>query len=131
MKILVLADDFDTARNVIESLEIKSLHCIDENQLLENTGVDKDAPGYLYWMTNRAKAKFQNYSFDKNLVMLMHMSHFAAVELIEHDFSILIYNGKMKRRLFYSTLYTTDFTIKSSNDIEKITAITDSLQNFN
>ena len=116
MKILVLADDFDAARSIIEKLEIQNLHLIDEDQLLESTGVDKDTPGYLYWMTNRAKAKFQNYSFDRTLVMLMHISHFAAVELIEHDFSVLIYSSTKKRRLFYNPMYKTDIIISSLKD---------------
>lgn len=120
MKILVLTDDFNAAKSVIEKLEIKDLHLIDEDQLLESTGVDKDTPGYLYWMTNRAKAKFQNYSFDKTLVMLMHMSHFAAVESIPHDLSILICSGNKKRRLFYNPLYATDFTVRNCNDLSQI-----------
>ncbi len=120
MKILVLTDDIAQARSMIDQLEIDSVHCIDEEQLLETTHVSPEEPGYLFWMSQRAAAVFQSYKFNKNLVILMDMKHWAATKLIQHDLSVLIYSGTKKRRLFYNPKYKTDFVAKNLNDLTMI-----------
>jgi hypothetical protein len=120
MKILVLTDDFEQAKLMINQLEIDAIHCIDEDQLLETTNISPEEPGYLFWMSQRAAAVFQSYKFNRNLVIFMDMKHWAAVELIQHDLSILIYSGDKRRKLFYNPKYKTDFVVKNSSDLTDI-----------
>jgi hypothetical protein len=105
---------------MINQLEIDAIHCIDEDQLLETTNISPEEPGYLFWMSQRAAAVFQSYKFNRNLVIVMDMKHWTAVELIQHDFSILIYSGDKRRKLFYNPRYKTDFVVKNSSDLTDI-----------
>jgi hypothetical protein len=131
MKILILTDNVVEARNLTTQLNLDNPLVWDESIVNEGVQIHPADITYTSLTVKRTANLVTNYKAKRPLVIILDMLRWSAVEQITHDFSILLYNDSKKRKLGYNVQYRTDFTLKSSNDIEKITAITASLQNFN
>lgn len=130
MKILILTDNLAEAKNLASQFNLDNPLVWDESIVNEGVQTDPDDITYTSMTVKRTANLVANYKAKRPLVIILDMLRWSAVEKITHDFSILLYNGSKKRKLGYNVQYHTDFTVKSSSDNAKITAITASLQKF-
>jgi hypothetical protein len=131
-KLLVLTDDPDQARSVLESMDIPKLYIIDEQMVWTSTGMtmDRDDPEYRPRMVQKISALTRAFSAKRPLATVLDMRFQEAIETVPHDASILIYDGSKARKLFYNVKYKTTFTIKGPQDAKSIDMVQKAIQNI-
>jgi hypothetical protein len=130
VKLLILTDDFDLARDCVHSLGLDNLFLVDQNQFKENMGrkLEDDDPQYKQWALNQAKVMMTSYKGSRPAAVILDMNIGLATEQVPHTTSILVQN-KLGRRLRQNPIYPIDIVIKSGDktailkDFKKIVQI--------
>lgn len=120
MILLILSKDPNDAHELVKNLELNKPLILDETNINEGSTVRKESIDYRQVTVTRAAALATSYKFSNDLVIILDMRCWDAVEKIPHDLSVLIYDGSMKRNLFYNISYSTDFAIQNTNDLSEI-----------
>lgn len=128
MKLLLLVDDFVDAAALIKQLDLKNPKIIYEQEVAENTGLTYGDPYYISKLTNSMASLTNLFQPRVPAVIVMHLMHYKAVELIKHDISVLIYNGQKKQKLFYNVRYPTNFSLQTVLDHKTIAEINSQIQ---
>ena len=116
MKILILTNQQDQARLLIEKLNLDNPLVWDESIINEGVQVHPNDVNYTSLTVKRAANLVLNYRAKRPLVVILDMLRWPAVENIQHDISILLYDNTKKRRLFFNTNYNVDYKISKIND---------------
>lgn len=116
VKLLVLTDDFELAKECVHSLELDNVFLVDQHQFKENMGkqLEDDDPQYRAWALNQAKAHMTSYKGNRPTVIILDMNIGQATEQVPHTLSILVQN-KLGRRLRQNPIYPVDITIKNQD----------------
>lgn len=116
VKLLILTDDFDLARDCVHSLGLDNLFLVDQNQFKENMGkkLEDDDPQYKLWALNQAKVLMTSYNGSRPAAVILDMNIGQATEQVPHTLSILVQN-KLGRKLRQNPIYPVDIVIKSSD----------------
>ena len=114
VKLLVLTDDFELAKECVHSLELDNLFLVEQNQFKENMGkkLEDDDPQYRVWALNQAKVLMTSYNGTRPTAVILDMNIGLATEQVPHTTSILIQN-KLGRRLRQTPIYPVDITVKN------------------
>ena len=122
MKLLILAQDIDQAKQIANNLDIPNSYVVDENLLAENTGLMRDpaSAGYAIKIVAKMRTIASTFKAKRPLIMIVSMKYQTAVAEIPHDMSCLIYDGSRSKRLQYSPTYKTTFNIRDAEDLENI-----------
>ena len=116
VKLLVLTDDFELAKECVYSLGLDNLFLVDQNQFKENMGrkLEDDDPLYRVWALNQAKVLMTSYNGTRPAAVILDMNIGLATEQVPHTTSILIQN-KLGRRLRQNPIYPVDITVKNQD----------------
>lgn len=116
VKLLVLTDDFELAKECVHSLGLDNLFLVDQNQFKENMGkkLEDDDPQYRVWVLNQAKVMMTSYNGSRPTAVILDMNIGLATEQVPHTVSILIQN-KLGRRLRQNPIYPVDIAIKNQD----------------
>lgn len=116
VKLLILTDDFDLARDCVHSLGLDNLFLVDQNQFKENMGkkLEDDDPQYKLWALNQAKVLMTSYNGTRPAAVILDMNIGLATEQVPHTTSILVQN-KLGKRLRQNPIYPVDITIKNQD----------------
>jgi hypothetical protein len=113
MKILLLTHDLERAKQWVLSQDVPNIFILDEREVAKENPVkykmDFYEPDYSKNMCDFMSVKVMCYKYSRPLVVLMDMRHQTATAQIEHDHSILLYDGSLSRRIAYNPTYPVDF----------------------
>jgi hypothetical protein len=132
MKLLILAQDIDQAKQIANNLDIVNSYVVDELLLAEDTGLmqDTDSAGYAVRIVAKMRTIAATFKAKRPLIMIVNMKYQTAVAEIPHDMSCLIYDGSRSKRLQYSPTYKTTFKIRDSEDAENIQKLESAAKNI-
>jgi hypothetical protein len=114
MKLLVLYKDVSYLENLTNELELEDFHKITEPQVADIIGKFPNRRldvGYDEHITKSIATLVQAYRGKKSLLIAIHLDSQNAVNLINHDISLLITDEKPVNKLSDSPTYKTTFKI--------------------
>jgi hypothetical protein len=116
VKLLILTDDFELAKQCLHSLDLANLFLVDQNQFKENLAkqAEDDDPMYKQWALNQAKVMMTSYKGARPAAVILDMNIGQATEQVPHTTSILVQN-KLGRRLRQNPIYPVDIVIKNTD----------------
>ena len=116
VKLLILTDDFELAKQCLHSLNLANLFLVDQNQFKENLAkqLEDDDPQYKQWALNQAKVMMTSYKGSRPAAVILDMNIGLATEQVPHTVSILVQN-KLGRRLRQNPIYPVDIVIKNGD----------------
>ena len=116
VKLLILTDDFELAKQCLHSLNLANLFLVDQNQFKENLAkqLEDDDPQYKQWALNQAKVMMTSYKGSRPAAVILDMNIGSATEQVPHTISILVQN-KLGRRLRQNSIYPVDIVIKNQD----------------
>ncbi len=116
VKLLILTDDFELAKQCLHSLNLANLFLVDQNQFKENLAkqLEDDDPQYKQWALNQAKVMMTSYKGARPAAVILDMNIGLATEQVPHTTSILVQN-KLGRRLRQNSIYPVDIVIKNQD----------------
>lgn len=119
--ILILTHDIDSAVQWVKQQSIENSVVLTEQAVVElnpkkfQFGFLK--PDYSDKLVDSMRVMQKSFKFPKNLIMILDMRHQNAVAQIDHDVSILLYDGSLSRRLAYNPTYVTDFVADFNTNV--------------
>lgn len=116
MIILILTDKLDQAKSLVEKLELDNPLVWDETIINEGVQVHPNDVNYTALTVKRAANLVANFKAKRPLVVILDMLRWSAVEKIQHDISILLYDGAKNRRLFHNVQYVPNFKLGTLDD---------------
>ena len=121
-KLLVLAQDIQSAKQILEGLDVPKLYTIDQDQVRQQTGMiaDPDSIGYEHLIVGKLAALTNAFKAARPLAVIVDMRYRSAIERIPHDVNCLIYDGSLNKRLAYNVKYATMIRIKGAGDTEAL-----------
>ena len=121
MKILLLSHDLDAATEWVLQQDLENPFILDERELaLSNPNLFGKGfydTNYSPAMVEKMRIMQMTFKSSRPLFMLMDMRHQTAVQTVAHDYSILLYDGSLSRRLAYNPTYPVDFTMDFSENL--------------
>lgn len=113
--ILLLTHDMDAAKDWVMQQDIENVFILDERELA--TLNKKFQMGFLDVnysndMVEYMRISRMSYKSSRPLVMLMDMRHQTAIEKIQHNVSVLLYDGSLSKRIVYNPCYNPTHIVK-------------------
>jgi hypothetical protein len=113
MRVLLLAKD--PVMVAAEISKISEVKVITEAELITGTRYEQSwlIPGYSTWLVDRFRVMSIAYKSQRPLALVLDQRHQTAVDLINHDVSARITDGRAPGRISHAVAYSTDHLITS------------------